>query len=159
MGTANAFTALVGGTGAYSGFGIYNPLGTAGTAAVKLVLLEAQTTPSVAGTALNSLLLLKNLGTATGFAAGASTGQVFAAGVLGTTTSQRATVFGTGTFSGGLVTAKFLVGLPATDTQVVTPPPIEFNGEITALPGEALALASAIGHTGYASMTWMEVPL
>jgi hypothetical protein len=146
----------------YSGFGIYNPLGTGTQTGVKALVRYFTYTPTANGTAINVVALEKvlcSMGTGTGFTAGASTGGVFQMGVAGTSTNARCQVFGTGSM---MIAPQYIqfsatIGTGGNSLGGETLQP--FEGEIVCLPGEGVAITQTVGGTGLASICWVEVPL
>ena len=155
MGTAVVFSAGL--AVAYSGYGLYNPLPTGTQSAVKLVPLNVSAIPTALSTAPNWFALAKYIGTGTAFAGGASTGAVVQQGFAGTTTNQRAVVFGTGSMAVAPVYTKFMSAFGTGN-----PPGLvlfQLDGDMTVLPGEAVMFIQGIAGTGLCSFTWAEVPV
>ena len=156
MGTAVVFSAGLAVT--YSGYGLYNPVAAAGTSAIKLVPVNVSIIPTNLSTAANYFAIAKYIGTGTAFAGGASTGGVTQQNLAGTTTLQRATVFGTGSMAIAPIYVKFLT---AFGTGGGNPAPNLFplDGDLTVMPGEGLIFVQGIAGTALCSITWAEVPV
>ena|SRR5271166_763828 len=145
-----------------SGLGIYNPViaGTGGTA-VKVVLLDANLAPSAVPAAVSVAMIAKwntMQGTGTGFTGVKSANApIFQHGLAGTSTNSTAVVFGTGST---MIIPSFVKALYGLGTYSgVTPGPLQLQGEISLLPGEAAIIVGSTAATGFASLTWAEVPL
>jgi hypothetical protein len=173
MGTAASFAAGL--PSNYVGLALVNPATAAGAAPVKLVPLRAAFVgigtgaggPSLWGFAKYSSLTAA--GTASISGATGFSGIITSPGTPGTSTG-RAIVCGTFTLNNG--TAGPAASNAGNWVQILGAAPLgtatayqnalvtaELNGELSALPGEALVLVSAIGMSAQGSVTWVEVPL
>lgn len=161
MGTAVVFVAGLF-TATYAGIGLQNPAaGGTYLTPVKLVPLKATWVNAGVGTANNFIGLAKIYGTNSAYGLSGAPGPVFAAGVSGTTTARKATVFGTFTMSNGTCTSAVIQWLAGGGATAGAPNAAQssLDGEITVMPGETLVFVSGIAGTGVASITWAEVPL
>lgn len=161
-GTAVAFT----GTGVLSttGLGISVP----GTATFKATLLRASLQPTGTGAGANSGVWGIGVvcGTATIGATSGFAGIVRSPGIKGTA-APGCTVFGTASVLNGTA-ADGLNGISWTRLCGAisgtnaggggAPPPVDFHGEISIMPGEAIVVCSPTAETALADLTWVETP-
>ena len=84
-------------------------------------------------------------------------GVVFQQGILGTSTNNRAVIFGTG--SSMIIPAYIKILYSVNTGAVVTPAPVQLQGDVSLLPGEGVIIVGNAAATGFASYTWAEVPL
>jgi hypothetical protein len=160
LGTQTPWTAGL--TQAYTGLGIYcPPIGVNNPQpGKKLVPLRIGFAPSgTAGTAtsLCPIGLAKSYNGGTAITIGAPTGTLQQLDFAGTSTANIGTAFGTAT----LVNPYWVHIVGSIGTGAGTPAQsiFDFNGEISVMPGEAMAIACNQGVTAFASFTWIEVPL
>lgn len=163
LGTAVPIT----GTGVLSttGLGISVP----GTATFRATILRASLQPTGTGAGANSGLwgFGKVVGTATVGTLSGMSGIVTSPGIKGTA-APGCNVFGTATVLNGTA-ANGVNGLSwvslcgsisgTNNGGGGAPPPVDFHGETSAQPGEALILCSLTAELALASITWVETPI
>ena len=167
--TGTAVTFSAGLALSYAGLMLINPATVAGTAPKKLVPLRAIFAPTGTGVAPSCPWgMIKAIGTCTAGAASGFSGIVTTPGMYGTSTPI-AVVAGTASFLNGTTGAVpngpnwvqycgvLPVGTATYYAGGVTT--VDLIGEVSVMPGEAMAIAPNVAAVGMASIAWLEIPL
>jgi hypothetical protein len=174
-GTAVAFSAGV--ALAYTGLAVANPATVGGACGTKLVLIKASFQPSVVSANAVpvpwGIMKLTGQGTASNGGLSLWSGAIFQQGTAGTGTGI-AIVGGTfsvingtaaGTGSNCLYWAEMCgsivngTGAGTAAWTMATVNAADLSGFTTVMPGETAAIGLNAAMTGFASLTWLEVPL